>query len=100
MSLVSLGNFWGVSAKSLNGKTKGAVRAGGKSLVECPYDIFQKDEAGHLRWCGAAIDVPSAKAEIAEFAKHSKAEYFVSDHRLRKMIPAAHLALSEFEGKS
>jgi hypothetical protein len=57
-----------------------------KPLIECPYDIFRKDERGHLSWCGAATDLPSAQAQIAKLAVHSPVEYFVSDHRMRTMV--------------
>ena len=96
MSFVSLGNIWRPSPETEGGAT---VSPGVRPLIACPYDIFQKDQAGHLRWCGAAIDVASAKAQIGELSRHSPVEYFVSDHRTRKMIPAGQLTSTEFELK-
>ena len=75
MSFVSLGNFWRPSPTNLSIKDSAA---GVRPLLECPYGIFKKDEAGHLRWCGAAQDVPCTKAQIGALAADSQVESLLS----------------------
>ena len=82
-------------ARSIPDRKSELTRDAVKSLLECPYDIFQKDERGHLRWCGAATDVASAEAQIAELAVHSPVEYFLSDHRARTVVSATRPCVGE-----
>lgn len=46
-----------------------------------PFDIFQTENDGSVRWIGTAATLEDAKTHVQKLSLHAYGEYLVLDHR-------------------
>lgn len=58
-----------------------------------PFDIFEVETKGAVRWLGAAASLADAQATIGRYGSGSSGRYVVVDQKTGRKIPVDHAGL-------